>query len=180
MNEYVDPFDGTCEGINPMFLSAKLNNANTPTYHQAMNGSNSTGYMDAMDDKVCSLQNTMKAWDIVDINDSMKVLGPTWVFRCKLYPYGLVRKLKARFCVRGDQQIEGVDFFETFSPVVSWTTIRLLLILSIHLNLSIMQVDYTSAFLHAALNDEIYIEMSRGYKVPGKVLKLNRSLYGLR
>ena len=110
----------------------------------------------------------------------MKVLGSTWVFRCKLYPDGLVRKLKARFCVRGDPQIEGVDFFETFAPVVSWITNRLLLILSIHLNLSTMQVDYTSAFLHATLNDEVYVEMPRGYKSPGKVLKLNRSLYGLR
>ena len=180
MNESVDPFDGTCEDINPMFLSAKLNNSNTPTYHQAMNGSNSAGYMDAMDDEVSSLQETMKAWDIVDRHNSMKVLGSTWVFRCKLYPDGLVRKLRARFCVRSDQQIEGVDFFETFAPVVSWTTIRLLLILSIHLNLSTMQVDYTSAFLHATLNDEVYVEMPRGYKSPGKVLKLNRSLYGLR
>ena len=143
-----------------------------------MNGSNSAGYMDAMDDEVCSIQDTMKVWDIVDKNDSLKVLGSTWVFRCKLYPNGLVRKLKARFCVRGDQQIKGVDSFEHFAPVVTWTTIRLLLILSIHLNLSTMQVDYTSAFLHAALNNEVYVEMPRGYKSPGKVLKLNHSLYG--
>ena len=61
MNKYVDPFDGTCKDINPMFLSAKLNNSNTPTYHQAMNMSNSAGYMDAMDDEVCSLQETMNA-----------------------------------------------------------------------------------------------------------------------
>jgi hypothetical protein len=47
-----------------------------------------------------------------------KVLDSTWVFRHKRFPDGSVRKLKARWCVRGDQQVEGVDFFDTYAPVV--------------------------------------------------------------
>ena len=50
----------------------------------------------------------------------------------------------------------------------------------IHLNLESMQVDYTSAFLHAGIDQEVFIEMPRGYKDPGKVLKLTKSLYGLK
>ena len=91
-----------------------------------------------------------------------------------------MRKLKARFCVRGYLHIEGVDFFETYAPVIQWTTIHLFLILSIHLNLSSMQVDYTSAFLHASIDEDVYVEMPRGFKQSGQVLKLKRSLYGLR
>jgi hypothetical protein len=51
---------------------------------------------------------------------------------------------------------------------------------SLMLNLSTQQVDYTAAFLHAPLEDEVYCEMPRGYREPGNVLKLKRSLYGLQ
>jgi hypothetical protein len=78
--------------------------------------------------------------------------------------------------------------------VFDWTTVRMMLILSIILNLAKRQVDYTEAFVHAP-NDKdpkwdkmsaqekkqsgVYLEMPRGFKQPGNVLKLNRSLYGL-
>jgi len=52
------------------------------------------------------------------------VIASTWAFKCKCYPDGLIKKFKARFCARGDQQLEGIDFFETYAPVVQWTTIR--------------------------------------------------------
>lgn len=112
----------------------------------------------------------------------MKVLPSTWAFKCKRFPDGLVRKLKARFCVRGDCQIDGVDVFDTFAPVVSWTTVRLMLILSVVLGLATTQVDYTAAFVQAELPDseEVYVEMPRGFKESGKVLRLRRALYGLK
>lgn len=112
----------------------------------------------------------------------MNVLPSVWAFKCKRFPDGLVRKLKARFCVRGDCQIDGVDVFDTFAPVVSWTTVRLLLILSVVLKLSTTQVDYTAAFVQAPLgeHEEVFVEMPRGFKVAGKVLQLKRALYGLK
>ena len=79
-------------------------------------------------------------------------------------PDGLVRKLKARFCVRGDMQIEGVDFFDTFAPVVQWATVRILLILSITLKLETMQVDYVSAFCQALIKEDVYVEIPRGWQ----------------
>jgi Reverse transcriptase (RNA-dependent DNA polymerase) len=122
----------------------------------------------------------MKCWDVVPRTPSMNVLPSTWAFKLKRYPDGSVRKYKARFCAGGHRQIEGVDFFETFAPVVNWTTVRLLLILSQVLNLSSRQVDYTAAFVHAPIDDEVYVAMPRGFSEPGKVLKLRRSLYGLK
>ena len=58
----------------------------------------------------------------------MHVLPSTWTIRGKRYPDGLVGKLKARFCVRGDRKIVGVDYFKTFPPVVQLATVRLILI----------------------------------------------------
>ena len=112
----------------------------------------------------------------------MNVIDSTWAFKLKRYPDGLVKKFKARFCARGDQQIEGVDFFETYAPVVQWTTVRLMLILEVLLDLKSKQGDVPAAFLHANLeeNKEVYVNMPRGFKKTGKVLKLRKTLYGLR
>ena len=103
----------------------------------------------------------------------------TWAVHRKRHPDGRVKKLKARFCARGDKKIEGVDFFETYAPVVSWNTVRSLLALAVHLGLAFCQVDYTSVFVHADLNDEVYVEMPQGFRQEGKVLRLKKSLYGL-
>ena len=93
-----------------------------------------------------------------------------------------MKKFKAHFCAQGDQQLEGIDFFETYAPVVHWTTVCLLLILEILLDMKSKQGDTTAAFLHADVSpgEEIYVEMPQGFKQKGKVLKLNRTLYGLR
>jgi hypothetical protein len=79
----------------------------------------------------------------------MHVLPSTWAFKCKSFPDGIIRKFKAIFCARGDHQIDGLDFFETFAPVVAWETIRIMLIMSIIFDLATLQVDYTAAFVHA-------------------------------
>ena len=64
-----------------------------------------------------------ECWDEVFHEDWMNVLPGTWAFKCKRFPNGLVRKLKARFCARGDKQLEGVDYFDTFAPVTNWMTV---------------------------------------------------------
>eukprot|EP00804_Cyclotella_cryptica_P022604 CCRYP_009465-RA/>CCRYP_009465-RA protein AED:0.35 eAED:0.35 QI:0/-1/0/1/-1/0/1/0/76 len=76
----------------------------------------------------------MDCWDVVDHPDGAHIIDSTWAFEIKRYPDGLIKKFKARFYVRGDQQIHGVDFFETYAPVVQWTTIWLMLTLEVLLS----------------------------------------------
>jgi hypothetical protein len=119
------------------------------------------------------------------IPEGANVLPGTWVFKIKRFPDGRYRKTKARFCVRGDRQIEGVDYFDKYAPVVSWSTVRLLLCLSISNGWKTRQVDFSNAFVQAKLKEDVYISlpaMFEGPKGEGNqevVLKLNRSLYGL-
>ncbi len=117
----------------------------------------------------------------------MNVISSTWAFKCKRYPDGLIKKFKARFCARGDQQLKGIDFFETYAPVSQWTTICLMLILEILLGLKSMQGDVTCAFLHADLEESktFYVDMPMGFAQYGKkgkrkCLKLKKTLYGLQ
>ncbi len=117
----------------------------------------------------------------------MNAISSTWAFKCKRYPDGLIRKFKTRFCACGDQQLEGFDFFETYAPVVQWTTMCLMFILEILLGLKSMQGDVNCAFLHADLkeNKTVYVDMPMGFAQYGKngkkkCLKLKKTLYRLQ
>ena len=80
-------------------------------------------YWKAMELEIFTLE-SIEAWQVVDREDEMNVISSTWAFKCKRYPDGLIKKFKARFCARGDQQLEGIDFFETYAPVLQWITIQ--------------------------------------------------------
>ncbi|CAJ1948679.1 unnamed protein product [Cylindrotheca closterium] len=138
-----------------MILAAKANSKDNPGWEEAMNGPLADGYMEAAIKEIETLQQ-MEVWEVVPRLQSMNVLPSTWAFKCKRYPDGKVRKLKGRFCVRGDRQKDGIDYDsnEIFSPVVSWQTVRLLLILSLVLGLETKQVEYTAAFTHAPIGDK--------------------------
>ena len=104
--------------------------------------------------------------------------------KCKRFPDGLIKKFKARFCARGGMQLKGIDFFETYAPVVQWTTIRLMFILEVLLGLKSKQGDVTCAFLHSDLEpgETVYVGMPLGFNVKSKngkrqVLKLKKTLF---
>jgi hypothetical protein len=69
-------------------------------------------------------------WDLVPCTPDMKVISSTWALKVKRYSNRSVKKFKARFCACGNQQNKGIDFFEAWSPVIQWSTIRSLLILA--------------------------------------------------
>ena len=122
--------------IHPMMLAAKSrgNDSDSPDWFKAINGPFAQEYWEAACVEVETLEK-MDAWDVVDRTPDMNVLPSTWAFKCKRFPDGLIKKFKARFCARGDRQIAGVDYFETYAPVVQWTTVRLMLILESLLDL---------------------------------------------
>jgi hypothetical protein len=78
----------------------------------------------------------------------MNILPSTRAFKIKWFPDGTVRKFKAHFCARSDRQKEGIDFFETWPPVVQWSTIRIMMGLAATLGLHSVQRDITAAFIH--------------------------------
>ena len=109
---------------------------------------------------------SMGAWEVVEREEDMNVIRSTWAFKCKRYPDGLIKKFKARFCARSDMQLEGINLFETYAPVVQWTTARLMLILEVLLGLKSKQGDVTAAFLHADLEEgeNVFVDMPKGFE----------------
>ena len=113
----------------------------------------------------------------------MKVVPTTWAFKLKRYPDGVAKKFKARFCVRGDLQTEGIDYFETWALVFQWTTVRSMMILATKLHLCTAQADITAAFVHAPLPpaEQVFVHQPAGFhRGSDLVLQLKYSLYGMK
>ena len=112
--------------VHPLFLKAHSASSkeDNPSWKQATQGKFADEYWKAMELEIATLE-ALNAWEVVKYDPSSmpNVIQSTWAFKCKLYPDGLVKKFKARFCARGDMQLEGIDFFKTYAPVAQWTTI---------------------------------------------------------
>ncbi len=156
----------------------------SPTFREAMNGPHGEEYREAMQVEIDALENA-KTWSLVDrstVPRTSNILPLTWVYKLKRYPDGRPRKFKARLCVRGDRQVEGVDYTDKYAPVVQWMTVRMMLIITLREKLKTRVVDFTNAFAQAPLSENVYVELPRLFEMTDgtdKVMKLNKSLYGL-
>lgn len=92
-----------------------------------------------------------------------RLLSSIWSYRRKRRPTGELLKHKARICVDGSQQMLGRDYWESYAPVVTWSTVRLVLLLSTILNLKSRQLDYTQAFPQAELQNPVYMKLPQGW-----------------
>ena len=115
--------------------------------------------------------------------EGRKVIGSKWVFKVKRNADGSVEKHKARLVAQGSSQKYGVDYDETFSPVVRFESIRTVIALAVKKGLKMHQMDVNTAFLHGELEEEVYMRQPEEFVLEGQellVCKLNKSLYGLK
>ncbi|WCJ44133.1 Retrovirus-related Pol polyprotein from transposon RE2 [Euphorbia peplus] len=122
-------------------------------------------------------------WSLVPRDPGANTVQCQWLFKIKVHPDGKVERYKARLVAKGYTQRPGVDYFETYSPVVKPATVRLLLALAVSLNWTIVQLDISNAFLYGNLKEVVYMEQQRGFvdtSRPDFVYHLHKSLYGLK
>ena len=121
-------------------------------------------------------------WDLVDLPPDRKAIDSKWIFKLKRNPDGSIDRFKARLVIRGYQQVPGMDFAETFSPVVRATSIKVLLSIIAQEDLESCQVDVTTAFLNAPLDHfDIYMLQPHEFEDgSNRVCYLKKSLYGLK
>ncbi|GJZ20754.1 retrovirus-related pol polyprotein from transposon TNT 1-94 [Tanacetum coccineum] len=95
-------------------------------------------------------------------------VGYKWIFKKKMKADGTVDKYKARLVIQGFRQREGLDYFDTYSPVTRITSIRMIIAIAALRNLEIHQMDVKTAFLNGDLEEEIYMNQPEGFIAPGQ------------
>ena len=109
------------------------------------------------------------------------IVSCKWVFKIKRSPDGQIERYKARLVARGFSQQHGVDYDETFAPVVRMETLRILLAIAAAEDLEIHQMDVVTAYLAGELEEEIYMTSPPGVPdTEGLVCRLWKGLYGLK
>ena len=149
------------------------------TYKEAMESPERDEYMKAMQAELASMEEN-QVWKTVPTPPDRKIVGSKWLFSVKRNKDGAIARYKARLVARGFTQVYGVDWFESYSPVVKATTIRTLCALSVIYKLQLAVMDCVTAFLNSPIDTEIYMKPPEGVEVPkGSCLQLVKSLYGL-
>ena len=122
-------------------------------------------------------------WDLVPSNALTNVVGCKWVFRIKRAPNGSISRYKARLVAKGFHQRPGLDYTDTFSPVIKTTTIRIVLSIAVSRGWSLRQLDVNNAFLQGHLSETVYMAQPPGFvdpASPSHVCRLRKAIYGLK
>ena len=148
------------------------------TYKQAISCDESSQWKIAMEQELEAIRQH-ETWTLVDLPKDRTAIGSKWIYKIKTdssdnFVY------KARLVAQGFTQKYGEDYDEVFAPVARPTSFRILLTIAGKENMSVMQFDVKTAFLNGNLDQEIYMNIPKGFQQTNKVLKLRKSLYGLK
>ncbi|KAM1537567.1 hypothetical protein ACFX10_002572 [Malus domestica] len=135
-----------------------------------------------MQEKYDSLR-AQGTWLLVPAPENRTIVGNKWVYKVKKNSDGSVSRYKARLVAQGFSQEHGIDYLDTFSPVVGHTTIRIILSLAAMNHWPLRQLDIKNAFLDGDLQKEVYMQQPQGFidtSYLSHVCKLVKSLYGLK
>lgn len=171
---YPDYVTYACSGNNDL-------DSDPISVSEAMSRPDHAAWKQSMEEEMKSFYEN-DAWDLVTVPKSASVVSCKWVFKRKSDGENNVR-YRSRLVARGFTQRFGIDYFDTFSPVIRYSTFRFLMAISVNLGLDIFHLDVTTAFLNGKLEEDVFMNQPEGFTVVGqeeKVLKLNRAIYGLK
>ena len=122
-------------------------------------------------------------WSLVDFLDGWRPIGCKWVFKTKHDAKGQIERYKTRLVVKGYNQQEGIDFKETFSPMFTKDSLRIIMAIVAHFDLELHQMDVRTTFLNEDLVEDVYMSQPIFFEEVGKehmFCKLHKSIYGLK
>jgi hypothetical protein len=171
------------------FLAATSTEADTLYYNQAMQAPDRKEFRIAMEKEVADHE-SREHWKVVSKQEvplGTRILQAVWSFKRKRrIDTREVYKRKARLTAHGGQQVHGVNYWDTYAPVVSWTSIRFFLIISLLSGWYTQQIDFVLAFPQAEVECDIFLEapvgfnFKTGYSKKSHCLKLLKNLYGTK
>lgn len=152
------------------------------TISEALSSARSDEWRKAMKSELEAFKSN-NAWELVDKPSNKNIVKNKWVFKIKRDHNGDIVTYKARLVAKGFTQKYGVDYSETFSPVIRFTNLRLLLAMTVELDLEADHLDVETAFLNGDIDEQIFMTQPEGFIEPGsenKVCLLKKAVYGLK
>ena len=154
------------------------------TYQQAIGSEESDEWIEAMKKEINSMKENM-TWDLVPAPKGVNIVGSKWTYKIKTNSDGGPALYKARLVAQGFSQKYGVDYLETFSPVISMPGLRIFFAFCATYGLRIHHMDVVTAFLNSDLDTDIYMRQPLGFRkfdTDGTelVCKLRKAIYGLK
>jgi transposase InsO family protein len=170
---------------NFVFAFAASTVATEPlSYKEAMRSPYRAQWEQAMREELDSI-NANHTYTLVPLPAGRRAIGSKWVYKIKRHADGSVDRFKARLVAKGYAQRHGIDFTETFAPVVRFSSLRAILAIAAAKDYEVHQMDVKTAFLNGDLDEDIYMHQPDGHSASGGeqqqlVWKLEKSLYGLK
>lgn len=153
------------------------------TFKEAMTSPKSEIWATAMKEEMDSLREN-DTFTLTTLPEGKNAVGGRWVNAIKNNS-DETQTYKARYVAKGYSQVATTDYKETFCPTANMTSVRCLMQLAAQYDLDLHQMDVKTAYLHAPIDCEVYMEQPEGFGVRSDtgeqlVCKLNKSLYGLK
>jgi hypothetical protein len=149
-------------------------------YFSLIKGDDAERWVNARDAEIYSLE-SKNCWNVVDLPPNTPTVGSKYVCRIKLNPDGSIGKYKVRLVAQGFTQVEGINFYDTYSPVAKLATIRTIIALAAINNMKLQHIDVNTAYINAPLDEEIFMRPPKDFNLgKNKALKLSKSIYGLK
>ncbi len=188
---YYVAFDAIKEWVDmegeqhPMLAFAASADPDTMYYHEAMREPDRAKFIKAMEKEVKS-HTENEVWELVprsSVPPGTKILPAVWAMKRKRrIATREVYKWKARLNIDGSKQEEGVNYWETFSPVASWAAIRMVLITILIHGWFTKHINFVLAYTQADAECQLYMAIPKGFEVQDEgqdyVLKLKKNLFG--
>lgn len=154
------------------------------TYRDAMRSEHKTQLEQVMRNEIESLAKH-ETWVLIDRSsvDNKNVIANKWVYTVKQDEHGIVKRFKAHLVViHGFEQRHGINYFETFAPVIRFESIRAAIYYAMQRGWLVLQYGVKTAFLHGTLQEQVVMEQPQGFGTQAgkKVCRLVKSLYGLK
>ena len=152
------------------------------TVSEASNSSEFASWKEAMQREIDSL-NQNNVWTLSKTTNGKQPINTKWIFKKKIGPDGSTHSYKARLVAQGFSQRPGLDYDETFAPVMRIESVRTILVLSAKHTLQVHQMDVSSAFLKGVVDEELYLTQPEGFVQTSSeqiFCKLNKAIYGLK
>lgn len=169
-------------GLYLVSLKGPVNEHEPNTFAEAMRTLHKREWFLAMADEIKSIIE-LGVYTVVPLPPGKTAIRGRWVLKRKLDHNNIPIRFKARFTPQGFRQESGMDYIDTYAPVVRFKSVKVLLAYAAIKDLELVQYDVKTAFLNAPLDAdlELYVQPPDGFPEPdGNVWKLNKSLYGLK